>query len=422
MQQNATQQARRPQRFVKLNQTRFPQYRVAPPAGDLLALLRAPADGAAAEGAEAAGWETALAGIDAALTRAKAWMDAASAAGHDRAVRDTLRAVDLYSSLKHHVQKDRAGQAVTNAWLKIYEIVTQMHLLDGVETPKVFANAELPGAFVSGLNHYLQTRGRHMEWAASSLHPPAHGQHTVLGDHYGLYAHNRGRWLMDPEMVGDVTDVRNLAALADRAAAVLGGKADLYTSDAGIDVTDAYNDQEALTARIHLGQVVAGLMALGVGGALVVKTYTYTSPYSVAIAAVVAAAFEATYVVKPQTSRPTNAETYLVGVGYRGIPPEAVDLLLAGVEHYDYARPLIPARLLGPTGDSLAVAAQAIHGDQQVAFLSEAAELHRGGTAKLRGALHQVARSAQRAWLAANPVARLPDEGRLPANADGARR
>ncbi len=222
---------------------------------------------------------------------------------------------------------------------------------------------------------------------------------------------------MDAQMRGDVTSPADVRELARRARARL-GEVDLYTSDVGIDVSEDYGDQERLTARLNLGQIVVGLLALRQGGALVTKTYTFFQPFSLSVAALCAALFEAFYVTKPLTSRPANSETYFVGIGFRGLPPGAEEFLLGAVGAHDFGAPLCPLGLPGleHTVQALRAAALQVHGRQQVAVLGEtvaAFEAHRADLAELRRRTEWAAREAEGRWLVDNPVEPLRPACRL---------
>jgi len=362
--------------------------------------------------------------IDRDVQAAKARLDPYES---DPELAGALRAVFPYAGLRGRIVREFGAQVVTNAWLKMYEIATQMGLFDAARAVtsegsalRVFCNAELPGAFVSALNHYACTWYPNMryDWVASSLYPerglagrasPA----DALGDHYGLYARNPDRWLMDAGMRGDVTDVVSIQELARRAKDKL-GEVDLYTSDVGIDVSEDYAGQERMTARLNLGQIVVGLISLRVGGALVAKTYTFTRPYSLSVLGLCATLFNAFYVTKPRTSRAANSETYLVGIGFRGLTEEAKEFLLRAVQNYDDSSvPLFPLGYSGAehTVLSLLTASVQIHQSQQVAVLLEAVaffEAYRGKLGKLRQDVQPVVSKAERRWLEDNPVKRLP--------------
>jgi hypothetical protein len=392
--------------------------------------------------------------IDADVVRAKSAMDPIAASAEGKAALDEiLLAVDLFRGLKSRIRRDKNGQVVTNAWLKIYEIATQLGLVEYTTADPVtmFGNAELPGAFVCAMNQYARTVAAvGFEWTASSLYPDAsavdaeHGD--ILGDQYGLYECNRDRWMMEPPCAapsdadgltgevpgqvpapeplsaaivpkfcnnGDVTVVANVVDLTERVQARLDvpGVA-LYTADAGIDASKDFARQEELNMHIHYGQTVSGLLTLASGGCFVVKHYTFTQHFTISLIVSLSYLFAELYIVKPSTSRPTNSETYFVGKGFKGLAKAQREALLSRLGSFDADTPLVP---LGAPGvqDTLAVifrAARQIHQRQQVAFLDEVIAFHGdfGGSdqklSELKRALNRTARDVQDNWLRHNPV------------------
>ena len=355
------------------------------------------------------------------------------------AVKDSAalsRGVDLYAGLKRAF-RGYGFPAATNATLKMHEIIIQMGLIDcasgGV---RAFCDAELPGAFIMAINHFVRTMcpAAAFDWVGSSYFPAAaaaSGDATILGDQYGLYAQNRGHWLMgprpnamppgEPDVSGDLTDADTVARLADAVHARFAAGATLATSDAGIDVSEDYSKQESLTARLNYGQVLAAALALAPGGHLVTKTYTFTAPFSRSVVALVAALFDESYVVKPLTSRPSNSEVYVVGKGFRGpavcTPALAEQLLdrLASASPCD-GPPLFDPADYAAVDQVLIRAARQIHGRQQVAFLNEMMALD----AQYHGRYNDLARGlapeslrVQEQWLLDNPVRRIRPESLL---------
>jgi len=342
--------------------------------------------------------------VDATLRAAKTALDPYE---NDERLVQLLRMVDPYAPLRYKLKKERGGQVVTNAWMKMYEMAGQLGLVPEERKEfRVFCNAELPGAFLCAINHFVRTKrpGMRLEWVAASLHPGR--SRTALGDQYGLYAGNLDRWLMDRYMRGDLTDPSNVRTLAQRAKERLGGDGvDLYTSDAGIDVAGDYNRQEELTAKVHLGQVLAGLGALRVGGSLLVKTYTFTSPFSISLVAQLAESFGELYVVKPKASRLPNSEVYLVGKNYLGgVHAE----LWATLESFSYSAPVGP--VAANTLTAIASAARYIHQVREVAALEAVVRLylaHRSRLKQLKGTLITSSQTHITKWMGDNPVGTL---------------
>jgi hypothetical protein len=194
-----------------------------------------------------------------------------------------------------------------------------------------FFNAELPGAAVCAFNHFVKTLRASLDsdWRGASIvpnHESGQDTTTVLGDKYGLYSHNIDKWMMDLGADtqdgftnnGDATIKANLIDYAARIgpASDIGG-VDLYSHDAGIDVTGAdthgllFNRQEQLNGKIHFGCALAGLMTLRIGGAFIAKQYTALETYSWNLIIIYASLFDKFYLSKPLTSRPYNSEMYL---------------------------------------------------------------------------------------------------------------
>ena len=213
-------------------------------------------------------------------------------------------------------QKDKTPlpKTMTNAWLKCWELIHEYHLIPQNHSPEwtVFCNAELPGAFIFAIDHYIKTKTNtpQYEWFANSLFPT---NGDILGDEFGLYTRYRDRWLMDETNGGSVTDPAMIQLIKER----LEGKVDLYTSDIGIGLTlETYNQQEELEAPLHLGQVICALNTLKDGGYMVCKMFMFFQPFSMSLLYVLMEVFEELYISKPMTSRPGNSEVYLVGKGY----------------------------------------------------------------------------------------------------------
>jgi hypothetical protein len=367
----------------KLIRTHAVECRVAPPRGGPCFARRGGAVPRAA-----------IAKTHAALAAAKAQMD--PDAGDPR-LGQALRAADIYAPLRRRI---RGSAAVTNAWLKMYEMATRFDWGARLATGgrlRVFLNAELPGAFVCALGHYMAARHPRVayEWAAASLWPEAGA--AALGDTYGVLARHPDRWVTGPALRGDLTSAADVDALAAAARRRLGGAADLYTSDVGVDVGGEYARQEELVARAHLGQVLTAFLVLRPGGGMVVKTYTFALEFSQSLIAVCAAAFADLRVVKPATSRSANSEVYLVGHGFRGAD---TGLLRRALRDFDVGRPLVP--LPARTLRSLAAAAQRVFGDVQIPHIAEALRYyraHRHDIPALRKKIEAASGRARREWL-----------------------
>ena len=223
--------------------------------------------------------------------------------------------------------REYAAQITTNAWFKMWEILGRFELLHSGTS--VLFGAELPGAFISCVNHYAALRKYKWSWLANSLV----GTDTSLDDKYGLIKTYPDRWLMDDEINGDLTSPKVVVALRKKVRVVYPDGVDLYVCDIGIKITD-WNREEEELEKPQLGQALLGLSCLKKGGSYVVKLFTVFRPFSVSLLYVVTNCFNKASVFKPYTSRSRNSECYLVCEGFNGMSKDISTGLLARLKKF----------------------------------------------------------------------------------------
>ena len=356
--------------------------------------------------------------------------------------------LDMYSKLRNIVQKQYNMENATNAALKMYELINQMNLLNttnGNCLPIVnaFCNAELPGAFIIAINHYMRTKciTSEFDWIASSYLPDAAmkiGNTTILEDRFKIYERNRTHWLMGPipnglpdgetPISGDVTDSSVITTLSNTSHVRFANNdktgATLYTSDVGIEINqDELNRQEELTSFVNFGQILTGLLSLSVGGNFVTKQFTFITPFSRSLIAIVASLFDECYITKPKTSRPANSEVYLVAKGFNGISSELSSALLERCEIFKSIDnlpttwgSLLNPELLSQVDADILAAAQEVHGEQQVDFLNEISNVNSifsKNISELKKITTKYETESHKTWLNENSLSVIPSDENL---------
>ncbi len=223
------------------------------------------------------------------------------------------RLIDPFSFYRKIVQKQISpARSMTNAWLKCWEMIHVFQLIPSKGHVQLFCNAELPGAFLFALNHYIKTKTTATyDWVANSLYP---SDGKILGDEFGLVQRYPEKWLMSKEHSGSVTDPAMIQRMMERCPRNI----DVYTSDIGIGLDyDTFAKQEELEAPLHLGQIICGLSTLKEGGHLVCKTFMFFSPFSISLMYLTSQCFSDFSIYKPETSRAANSEVYIIGKGFR---------------------------------------------------------------------------------------------------------
>ena len=243
------------------------------------------------------------------------------------------RQMDEFHGLIPKLRQEFGAEMVTNAWLKLYEIMNLAGDLIPADRAvvKSFHLCEAPGAFIAAINHYVANRNQRVDWYGQTLKPTDTGDATdaALDDYFGLIAAYPDRWLFGDVAIDDSGDITHSAVIKSYAADAKLKQLDFMTADAGLhcDPTEL-NEQEAYLGKINMGQIVCILACLPVGKAAVFKTFLPMSePLTISMMYLITHTFGSVSIVKPSASHSSNSEVYVVCSKYKGIKESVLEQL-----------------------------------------------------------------------------------------------
>jgi hypothetical protein len=323
-----------------------------------------------------------------------------------------LRMFDHFKDIKKRFEKEHNGQYVTNAWVKFWELVSFFDLIpreeyDNTKSFNVFCNACLPGSDVLAINHYIhsKTKIENFTWKASSL-LDTRDKTIPLSDDYSLYKNYPHNWISDGVINnGDVLPIKNQLDIEEK----IGESIDLFTSDLGFDVSDDYNNQETQHAHCNLGQIISGLITLRNGGSMVIKLYTFFTPFTMSLLTLVSSMFCETYISKPSSSKKANSEIYLVGKGFTHFNLDIKSYLLNRLENFSMD-PLIESHCIENWKDfksSFSNAARIIY-NTQINYLNEALSIYKEFGTNTNKAKYSVIKFSDETKIIANWINQHP--------------
>lgn len=213
----------------------------------------------------------------------------------------------------------------SNAWLKLWEILhcfgipcREDHKLRSLHL------YEAMGSFICSLNHYIRTvveckSGNSLtwEWFGHSTAVKGGVQATDFSTEEKFAQHTKEHWI-----ASDGADDKLMSLdLIERIWEKVGGKKsiDFVTACGSVHSDDDPNQQELVSLPLILCELYTALGVLSANGMLVLRVFTLLERISIQLVFIVASCFEELYVVKPCTSRSSNAELYLVCLKYKGI-------------------------------------------------------------------------------------------------------
>uniref|UniRef100_A0A182WLT5 Cap-specific mRNA (nucleoside-2'-O-)-methyltransferase 2 n=1 Tax=Anopheles minimus TaxID=112268 RepID=A0A182WLT5_9DIPT len=221
------------------------------------------------------------------------------------------------------------AEFVTQAFAKLYECVSAYDLIN-TELQKVYSVhlCEAPGAFVTGLNHYIRLNcapRTQWKWFACTLNPYYEGNcpgNMIPDDRFIL--HTLDSWCFGADGTGDIMVRENRNAIIRRRQRF--PSVHLVTADGSIDCLNVPEEQEERVAKLHLAETVLALNLLSPGQHFVLKMFTLFEHSSVSLLFLLNHCFDELHVFKPCTSKPGNSEVYIVAKYYR--QPEGIDQYL----------------------------------------------------------------------------------------------
>lgn len=115
--------------------------------------------------------------------------------------------------------------------------------------------------------------------------------------------------------------------------------ANIVTGDGGFDIegtTDksAWHQQEWLSSRLLLVQALIGIGCTMIGGNFVVKIFDTVTEISAQIIFILSQCFQRILMWKPVSSRPANAEQYLICMGRKPVVQDLYQLLAGAARTY----------------------------------------------------------------------------------------
>lgn len=113
-----------------------------------------------------------------------------------------------------------------------------------------------------------------------------------------------------------------------------GGGVDLVAADGGTDVEGIEVNQEMENSRLIFSEICSALSCLAVGGNLVLKIYDTVRKVSIDAMYILASCFEKLFVFKPMSSRPANAEKYVIGLKLKDGIQDYIDICRQVYETY----------------------------------------------------------------------------------------
>lgn len=214
---------------------------------------------------------------------------------------------------------------ISRSYFKLQEIIIDLNILLDTKI-NITCIAEGPGGFIQNIND-------------NSNH-----KHNIYGITLVSKQKNVPFWsplienyknvilLKGVDKTGDITNIQNI----NNFVSIIGkNTCMLVTSDGGIDYSSDYNSQESDSYKFIISEIIIALQIQKIGGTFVIKMFDLLYHTTIQLVYLLYMSYDSVYIHKPNMSRSSNSEKYIVCKGFKN-NTNIIKLLLDNYNHTLY--------------------------------------------------------------------------------------
>ena len=234
---------------------------------------------------------------------------------------------------------------INRAFYKYWEIINEFDIFENYNQNDIVLHcAEAPGGFIQGTNIYLQIDRMVIKNRVDNVQTDNDGFTIVKKrsnrrfDNYRIYTISLNKDLQiyknynlpsynkniinqylcvtyGKDNTGDINNLDNIDYIKHIA------KREFYlvTADGGFDEGTDFNHKEQLHYQLILSEIFAALTVQKKGGCFILKMFDILTETSVHLIYLLFMCYNEVCIYKPNTSRPTNSEKYIICKGFIGV-------------------------------------------------------------------------------------------------------
>jgi 23S rRNA U2552 (ribose-2'-O)-methylase RlmE/FtsJ len=196
---------------------------------------------------------------------------------------------------------------VSNAWVKMYEILSSYTLFSDNDTLKTFHLCEHPGAFVLATQEWIkQNTKKEHSFVFQSLKPNNNPQIFKPDNRIPKEFLDYGN---DIKGDGDLTKRQNIEYYRKKYKDVY---YDLITSDCGLNFSDDFTQQEDGLYKIFLGALICAIGLAKQGTNYIYKMFSFNETKTIELMYITCMFFENVDVVRLMTDKSGSGEIYII--------------------------------------------------------------------------------------------------------------
>ena len=202
---------------------------------------------------------------------------------------------------------------LSRSFFKLAEILKKYSILDSKNISLTMAGiAEGPGGFIETILYYRK------------LHNIKYRDNL-----YGITLFPNNKYIPNWKKINDkykrynicteYGDIYDINIINNFKSKFSNNKADIVTADGGFDYSVDFNNQELVSSRILLSEIVLCFNIQKINGTFIIKFFDFFNNITIKLLYLIYMHYEKFDIYKPLTSRPANSEKYIIARNFKGI-------------------------------------------------------------------------------------------------------
>ena len=219
----------------------------------------------------------------------------------------------IHSHIPNTTQSVCKLNPLSRSFFKMIELVNILHLFEGLPLHcKTFHLAEGPGGFIEATS-YIRQCEKDTYYAMTLINDK--DQNVPGWKKTKHFLSNNPNVIIEKGIdgTGNLMISDNLKYCYDK----YNDTMDFITADGGFDFSSDFNNQEVISGKLLFSQIAFAIAMQKKGGNFVVKFFDIFTKASIDMVYFLSMVYNQVYIVKPNTSRYTNSEKYIVCKDFR---------------------------------------------------------------------------------------------------------
>jgi len=203
---------------------------------------------------------------------------------------------------------------LSRSFFKMIEIINIFYLLCEDSNIKSFHLAEGPGGFIEAFNYFRNNKYNDEYYGITIISNDVNIPSWKKGENY-IKNNKKIKIEYGSSKNGDLFDKQNIEYFSKK----YYNSMDYITGDGGIDFSKDFNNQEDLSYKLILSQILYAIIIQKKNGVFVLKIFDIFKYKTIELIYLLSIFYNIVYIYKPYTSRIANSEKYVICKKFKGI-------------------------------------------------------------------------------------------------------